>query len=163
MKHSDFFTLFIRITVGIFFLYIGIQKINAGWFASNERLNKSLYSYHDNATGIQKTFLEKVAIPFSSIWSPLITLGETALGISLLIGFLTRTSTLTGLLMVLLLHLANGNLLSLDFIGNSGAVVLCGTLLYLFFSYCGYSYGLDAIVAVNIKKRNGKFKSAKMN
>ncbi|MBM4165391.1 MAG: DoxX family protein [Ignavibacteria bacterium] len=163
MKHSDFFTLIIRLTVGIFFLYVGVQKINSGWLTSNERLNKSLYDYNDNATGIQNTYLDKLAIPFSSIWAPLIALGETALGVSLLIGLFTRTSTLMGLLMILNFHFANGNLFSADFFESSGAIVLCGTLLYLFFSYCGYSYGLDALISVNVHKRKGKSKSAKIS
>ena len=164
MKHSDYHVLLIRLAVGLLFLFIGIGKIKEGWLTSNERLNKSLISYNDNAHGIQKTYLEKVAIPLSAVWSPLIALGETALGISLLIGLLTRASTMTGLLMVLVFHLTNGNLFSFtDFCESPWALLLSICLLFLFLTRCGYRWGLDAIIGVTVSKRKGKSSKAKVN
>lgn len=163
MKHSDYYVLFLRLAVGLLFLFIGIGKIKEGWLTSNERLHKSLISYNDNAHGIQKTYLEKIAIPFSAVWSPLIAIGETALGISLLIGLLTRASTMTGLLMVLSFHLANGNLFSTDFFESPWGLVISTCLLFLFLTRSGYRWGLDAMIGVTVSKRKGKSSKTKVN
>ena len=164
MKHSDYYVLFLRLSVGILFLLIGIDKLQNGWLTSNEHLNKSLYSYNDNAHGIQKTYLEKVAIPLSSVWSPLIALGETALGISLIIGLLSRLSTMLGFIMVLNFHFTNGNLFSFrDFCESPWALVLVMCLLFLFLTRSGYRWGLDAIMGITVSKRKGKSSKTKVN
>ncbi|MBS4027232.1 MAG: DoxX family protein [Ignavibacteriales bacterium] len=164
MKHSDYFILFLRLAVALTFLEIGYSKIEEGWLTSDTHLQKSLSGYHDNARGLQKTFLEKVSIPLSAVWSPLIALGEIALGISLFIGLFTRLSTMTGLIMVLIFHLTNGNLFSFrDFIGSAWGIMTCVSLLVLFLTRSGYRWGLDAMIGVTVSKRKGKSSRTKVN
>lgn len=164
MKHSELTILLVRITIALFFLLHGVRKMESGWVTSDAQLHSVLSNYHDNAHGLQKTFLEKVALPYGAIWSSCITFGEMALGISLLIGLLTNISLLTGLLMVLCFGVANGNLLSTDAFTELNCMLLIVSLLFLFVAKCGYKYGVDGMVSVKVGKKKGSGgKSKKAN
>ena len=155
MKHSEITILILRITVALFFIMHGVRKMESGWITSNERLNSVLSNYHDNASGFHKTYLEKVAIPYSGIWSPFIAFGETALGISLLIGLLTNVSLIAGMLMALSFNIANGNMFSTDLLYDPYGLLTIVALLVLFIAKCGYEYGFDGMVSVKVGKRKG--------
>ena len=139
--------LLLRIVLGGLFLHLGIGKLSEGWLTSGDQLSKSLENFHQQATGIQRLYIETVAAPHVSTWSRLIAAGETALGISLLIGLLVRLSTALGIFMVLNLHAATGNLYSLEFFGSAYAALIVTTLLVLLLARAGRWAGVDAILA----------------
>ena len=145
MKLTPSAILILRLAVGIFFLYLGYTKIQNGWLSSSEHLQRSLANYEQNASPVSKWFIERVAKPGVDIWSKLIALGETALGLSLILGLLVRVSTLVGIIMVFIFHLTNGTLFSLGFFGNPSAILVITSLLVLYVTRAGKKYGLDAL------------------
>ena len=164
MKHSEITILILRIAVAIFFIMACVRKMESGWITSSEQLKSGLSKYNDNATGFQKTYLDKVAIPYAGIWSPIIALGETALGISLLIGLLTNVSLVAGMLMLLSFYIANGNIFSSELLSDVYGMVLFVCLLFLFIAKCGYEYGFDGMVSVKVgKRKGGSAKNKKVN
>lgn len=147
MRLSSVQILIIRLAIAALFLSIGPQKIQEGWLRSAEFLNKSLNNYHQKATGPELTYLDDVAIPHAEIWSKLIPIGETAVGISLLLGLLTRFSSLTAMFMVINFHAANGNLFSLNFFSSPWAGILLAGLLVVFLARGGRWLGVDVMLA----------------
>jgi len=147
MKLSNVQIFILRLAVAGLFLYTGIMKIKAGWLVSPDNLIGSLASYKEHAAGFQLTYIERVAIPLAGLWSKLITIGETAVGISMVLGLLVRFSSLVGIFMLLNFHLINGNLLSLDFFSTPWAGLLIAVLLVLFLSCGGRWAGVDALAA----------------
>ena len=101
MKLSNIQILILRLAIAGLFLHLGIEKINEGWLTNPEHLQDSLNNYQQKATGVQLSYLDKVAIPYSNLWSRLMALGETAVGISFLLGSLVRFSSAVGIFMVL--------------------------------------------------------------
>ena len=146
MKLSTIQILLLRLALGGLFLHLGMGKINEGWLVNPQHLQESLNSLHQKAAGPQLMYLDNVAIPYAGIWSKLIATGETAVGISLLIGFLVRFSSAVALFMVINFHTATGNLFSLNFFGSPYAALLVAALLVAFLSRAGRWAGIDALL-----------------
>jgi uncharacterized membrane protein YphA (DoxX/SURF4 family) len=147
MKLTPAPILILRLAAAIFFLYLGYTKMENGWLASSDRLEKSLLSFEHNAPPASRWYIEHIGLPGVGLWAKLIPLGETALGISLLLGLLVRLSTFLGILTVLNFHLTNGTLLSVGFLGNPWAILVIASLLLLFLVRAGRSFGVDALLA----------------
>jgi uncharacterized membrane protein YphA (DoxX/SURF4 family) len=147
MKFSPIPILLLRLALGGLFLSLGWGKYQDGWLSTTEHLNKSLTGYLEHATGPQRVYLERVAMPLNDVWSRLITLGEFGLGVSLLLGFLTRLTTALGIFMVLNLHAATGNLFSLNFFESPWAALLIAVLLVLLICRAGRWAGVDQLLA----------------
>jgi thiosulfate dehydrogenase (quinone) large subunit len=139
--------LILRLAIGGLFLSLGYGKIHEGWLTSPESLNSSLNNLHQHAAGPQLGYLDNVAIPYTALWSKLMAIGETAVGISLLLGLLARLSSLVGIIMVLNFHAATGNLFSLNFFGSPWACLLLAGLLVLFLARAGRWGGVDALLS----------------
>jgi len=147
MKPSPVPIVVLRLAVALFFLYLGYTKIRSGWLTNSEPLQKSLLSLEQNAPPTSKWCIEHVGKPGVDLWSKLIPLGETALGISLFLGLLVRLSTLIGMLTVLNFHLTSGALLSVSILGNPSAILVIAPLLVLFLARAGRSFGIDTLLA----------------
>jgi thiosulfate dehydrogenase [quinone] large subunit len=147
MKLTPAPILILRLAVALFFLHLGYTKIESGWLTSSERLQKSLSYFEQNAPPASKWYIEHIAKPGIDLWSRLIAVGETALGISLFLGLLVRLSTIIGILTVLNFHLTNGTLLSLSLLGNPWAILVIPPLFVLFLTRAGRSFGFDALLA----------------
>jgi uncharacterized membrane protein YphA (DoxX/SURF4 family) len=147
MNPSPVPIVILRLAVALFFLYLGYTKIQTGWLTNSERLQKSLSSFEQNAPTTSKWYIEHVGKPGVDLWSKLIPLGETALGISLFLGLLVRLSTFIGILTVLNYQLANGALLSVGILGNPSAILVIASLLVLFLAMAGRTFGIDALLA----------------
>ena len=144
MKNINIQILLLRLALGALFLNAGLSKINDGWLTSDQELLSSLTTYQQKAsTDWQKRYLETVALPYVSIWAKMIPLGEVALGASLLLGLLTRFSTAMGIIMVLNLHAANGNLFTFGFFQTPYAALVLACLLALFLSRAGRWFGFE--------------------
>ena len=139
--------LILRFAVAILFIHLGYTKVNNGWLSNSEPLKNSLSRFEQNAPPASKWYLEKIAKPGVQVWSKLICLGELALGISLLVGFLLRLSTFLGSFMVINFHVANGTLFSLSFFGSPWAILIIASLVVLNLTEAGRRFGLDALLA----------------
>jgi uncharacterized membrane protein YphA (DoxX/SURF4 family) len=146
MKLSNIQILILRLAIGGLFLSIGINKINDGWLHNPEPLRSSLTSFHEHAGSAQRTYLDLVAIPYASVWSVLMAIGETAIGASLLLGVCVRLSALVGILMVFNFYAANGSIYSLNFFGSPWSAFLSSGLLILFLARAGRWAGVDALM-----------------
>ncbi|MBI1803604.1 MAG: DoxX family membrane protein [Ignavibacteriae bacterium] len=147
MKISNMHIVMLRVVLGVLFIFEGWGKIEDGWLSTSAPLAERLASFHQRASGLQLTYLDNVAIPYANIWSRLMALGETALGISLVLGLLVHFSTAIGILMVLNFHAANGTLFAWIFFGTPWAAFLVSSLLILFLARAGRWAGFDALLA----------------
>jgi len=146
MKLTPVSILILRLAVGILFLHLGYTKVQNGWLSSSGRLQKSLANYEQNAPPVSRWFIHNVAQPGVEVWSRCIAVGELALGVSLVLGLLVRLSTLVGMIVVFIFHLANGTLFSLGFFGNPWAILVLPLLLVLSMTRAGRRWGLDALL-----------------
>ncbi len=147
MKVSSIQILILRLVLAGLFLHLGLGKLEEGWLKSPVPLTQSLSSFEQRAAGIHLLYLKSVAIPLAGVWSRLMALGETALGISLLLGLLTRLSSAVGIVMVLNFHAATGLLYSLSFFGSPWAALTVAGLLVVLLARAGRWIGLDSLLA----------------
>ena len=147
MKISNIHILLLRLALGGIFLSGGLEKLQEGWLQSSEPLKKSFEHFHQNASGPQLTYLTSVADPYAELWSKLVPIGETAVGVSLLLGLLARFSSVVGLFMVLNFHAAVGNLFSLKFFGTAWAALIIVSFLIMILTRAGRWAGVDALLA----------------
>ena len=152
MKLSGIQIFILRLAIGGLFLSLGLGKYHEGWLSNPELLKQSLGNLHQKASGPQLTYLDAVAIPHADIWSKLMTIGETAAGVSLLLGLLSRLSSSAAIFMVLNFHAATGNLFSLNFFGSPWAGLLLAGLLVVFLARGGRWGGVDALLAASSPK-----------
>jgi len=152
MKVANIQILLVRLAVAGLFLTFGWEKIHEGWLTHPQYLIDSLTEFRSHALGYQATFLDGVAIPYAAIWSKLIVVGEAAIGISLLIGLLVRLSSLTAIVMLLNIYLANGSIFSLKFFGSASSALLLACFLAMFLARAGRWAGLDALLAKSNSK-----------
>jgi thiosulfate dehydrogenase (quinone) large subunit len=93
----------LRLFLGITFLYAGLQKLFDPDFlhpGTAQYLGNQLASY--NAFPLLQPFLQNVAVPHAQFLGVLVLVGEMAIGVGVLSGFLLRPATLFGLLLNLL-------------------------------------------------------------
>ncbi|HEY6193011.1 MAG TPA: DoxX family membrane protein [Bacteroidota bacterium] len=152
MKLHTIQIFILRLAIGGLFLNLGLGKVHDGWLNNPEPLTSSLNNYHQRATGPQLYYLEHVAMPYERIWSTLMAVGETAVGVSLILGLLARLSSLIAIFMVLNFHAATGNLFSLNFFGSPWACLLLAGLLVVFLARGGRWGGVDAMLAASNPK-----------
>ena len=154
MKLSNVQILILRLVLAALFLHLGISKIYEGWLQSPEKLLGSLNNFHQKATGMQLAYLDNVAIPHADLWAKLMAIGETTIGVSLLLGLLVPLSSAMGILMVFNFHAANGTLYSLNFFGSSWAALIIASFFILFLAKAGRWNGIDQILG---KKKERSF------
>jgi uncharacterized membrane protein YphA (DoxX/SURF4 family) len=147
MKLQKIQILLIRLALAGLFLNLGIGKINQGWLHNASPLTEELQNIQTHATGYHLSYLTNVAIPYASVWSKLIALGELSVGISLLLGLLVRLSSVIGIFMVLNLHAGTGNLYSLNFFGSPSAALLIAALIAVLLAGAGRWLGIDQMLA----------------
>jgi uncharacterized membrane protein YphA (DoxX/SURF4 family) len=141
---------FFRIAVGIFFLTQGLNKLE--WLNSSEMLKTNLDRYAINAQPVTLWYHHYVARPGVEAWSRLIPTGEILIGVSLLLGLLTRSSLIAALLLVVNFQLANGKIFSMEFFSDPHAFLLLASLVLLFVSKSNSVLALDA----SSKKKKAK-------
>ncbi len=115
--------------MGLFWTDHGVGKINSGWLSA-EKLKPQLVAKSLGATGIRKFYLKNFALPASPLLRYLVALGETAIGVSLLLGFLMKPAAWSAVLLVVNIKFAFGDLARPDIIGSATFLPLVlGTLL----------------------------------
>jgi uncharacterized membrane protein YphA (DoxX/SURF4 family) len=147
MKLQKIQILVLRLALAGLFLHLGIGKINQGWLHNAAPIATELQNSQKNATGYHLSYVTNIAIPYASLWSKLIAVGEASIGISLLLGMLVRLSSAFGIFMVINLHAATGNLYSLRFFGTPSASLLIAALFVVMLAGAGRWIGIDQMLA----------------
>lgn len=98
--------LLVRLYLGYAWLMAGIEKFsNPAWFGSNagasltgfvERALTKTAGAHPDVTFWYASFLENVVLPQATLWSNMITLGELAVGVGLIVGLFTGVAAFFG-------------------------------------------------------------------
>ena len=96
-----------RIGVGVLFVAFGQYKVFSPTFIHNG-LRRSVENFvqQNQAVGFYKVFLAKVVLPHADAFGYVVGLGELAIGLALILGFLVRPASFFGALHMLSLILA---------------------------------------------------------
>jgi len=96
----------LRVYTGVFFLYYGFGKISRGNFADG--LAGFVGGRLENSYGFFQPFLEAVVLPNKGLFAVLVSWGEFAIGIALIVGLATRWASVAGAVMVASFWFAKG-------------------------------------------------------
>ncbi|MGB5624426.1 MAG: DoxX family protein [Woeseiaceae bacterium] len=96
----------LRVYTGVFFLYYGFGKLRNPEFADG--LAQFVTSQLENSAAFIRPFLESVVLPNKGLFAFLVTWGELAIGIALIMGLATRWASIAGALMVAAFWSAKG-------------------------------------------------------
>jgi len=88
----------LRVYTGVFFLYYGFGKIRNPNFADG--LGGFVNSRLEESFDFMRPFLESVVLPNKALFAFLVSWGEFAIGIALILGLATRWASAAGALMV---------------------------------------------------------------
>jgi thiosulfate dehydrogenase [quinone] large subunit len=96
----------LRVYTGVFFLYYGFGKVRGGNFADG--LEGFVSGRLENSFDFFRPFLEAVVLPNKSLFAFLVSWGELAIGVALIVGLATRWASLAGAVMVASFWFAKG-------------------------------------------------------
>ena len=119
----------LRISFGIFFITDGFGKLR--WLFTSSVLAATLEMWLSTAPAASRWYLEHVAIPGVPYFARLVSVGEVAGGLALLIGLWTPIVAGLLFLMVLNFHLASGLLFKGAFLTDGYGLPMIGSLLAL--------------------------------
>ncbi len=139
-KNSNIWNAFLRIYIGLFFLYAVHFKVNPEFF-SNFHI-KLVYFANHNPLWFYGIFLSRVAVPNAFLFAILIIMGELFAGIFLTAGFLTRFAALIAIFLNLNYLLAM-YWISPSELGINLTFIVCE--LVLIFTDSGKTLGIDAL------------------
>jgi len=88
----------LRVYTGVFFLYYGFGKLRNANFADG--LAGFVSSNLENSVGFIRPFLESVVLPNKGLFAFLVSWGEFAIGVALILGLATRWASVAGAIMV---------------------------------------------------------------
>lgn len=88
----------LRVYTGVFFLYYGFGKIRNPQFADG--LAGFVSGRLEGSIGFIRPFLESVVLPNKEVFAILVSWGELAIGLALIMGLATRWASIAGALMV---------------------------------------------------------------
>lgn len=89
----------LRVYTGVFFAYNGIGKLRQDDFAGD--LADILSSSLQSSISFYHPFIESVVLPSAGIFAALVSWGELAIGLALILGLATRYAAFIGAFMVL--------------------------------------------------------------
>jgi uncharacterized membrane protein YphA (DoxX/SURF4 family) len=118
----------IRITAGIFLLFMGISK--AWWLLDSTPLANQLSIWSAQATPLSRWYLERI-LPGTPVFARLVPLGEMAGGLALVFGFWTRLVAGAIFLMIVNFHVASGAMFTYAYLTDAHGLPLLGSLLGL--------------------------------
>ena len=143
--------LILRISIGWHFLYEGVVKLmNPGWSSSGYLLESKgwfagiFYSIASNAQALKIT-------DFLNVW------GLTAIGLGLILGFLTRVSAIFGMILLLFYYASHPSFIGFEYAlpSEGNYLIVNKTLIELFalwvlFQFSGSErIGLDRFIYRN--------------
>lgn len=135
----------LRIYTGLVWLTYGKSKFEPDW-AGGKHEFLSAVTFAASSTGEPfRSFLHHVVIPNQAVFANLIAFGETLVGISLVLGLLTKAGSLGGAFLAANYYFATGRY-SLYFGIESIELMLLALSVYLLIAPSGASFSLDAFI-----------------
>ena len=121
----------LRICIGIFFIFEGIGKIR--WFTDTSLLAGQLagWSQAVPAGSWSHLYLERVAMPYSTMFARLVPLGEITSGAALIAGLWTPFFAFVAFFMALNFQVASGALFKYSALTSGYALPVLGATLAL--------------------------------
>ncbi len=121
----------LRICIGVFFIFEGIGKI--GWLTNTSLLTSQLAAWSQSvpAGSWSHLYLERVAMPYSTVFARLVPLGEITSGVAMLTGFWTPFFALVAFFMALNFQFASGALFKYDALTSGYALPVLGATMAL--------------------------------
>jgi uncharacterized membrane protein YphA (DoxX/SURF4 family) len=121
----------LRLCIGIFFVFEGIGKIR--WLSDPSLLAGQLAAWAQAvpAGSWSHAYLERVALPHSSIFARLVPLGELTSGVALVAGFWTPFFALVAFFMALNFQFASGALFKYSILTSGYGLPVLGATLAL--------------------------------
>lgn len=121
----------VRITIGVFFLFQGIAKIR--WFTDSSLLAGKLSDWMQaSAPGsVSVQYLERVAVPYTSIYARVVPLAEILSGLALIVGLWTPVFAFITFFMVLNLAVASGEIFRYRLLTSGYGLPVLGATLAL--------------------------------
>ena len=106
---NDAAIAFLRIAVGLFFLILGQYKVFGTAFTLHGGFEKDVTAMmHSGAYPFMVPVLEKIILPHPHPVAFLVAYGEFLIGLSLIVGVLSRLASVFGLVLMLLMWLSGG-------------------------------------------------------
>lgn len=139
-KNSNIWNAFLRIYIGLFFLYAAHFKVNPEFFA-NLHIKLAYYANHD-PLWFYGVFLSRIAVPNAFLFAILVVMGELFAGIFLTAGFLTRIASIIAIFLNLN-YLFAMYWISPSELGINLTFIVCE--LVLIFTNSGRTFGIDAL------------------
>jgi uncharacterized membrane protein YphA (DoxX/SURF4 family) len=123
----------LRICIGVFFLFEGIGKI--GWLTNTSLLAGQLAEWAQKvpANSWSHAYLERVAMPYATIFARLVPLGEMTSGLALIAGIWTPLFAFIAFFMALTFQFASGALFQYKALTNPYVFPVLGATLGLAF------------------------------
>ena len=121
----------LRICLGVFFIFEGIGKIS--WFTNTSLLANQLAGWAQAAPAgsWSHLYLERVAMPYATIFARLVPLGEITSGVAMIAGFWTPFFALVAFFMALNFQFASGALFKYNALTSGYALPVLGATLAL--------------------------------
>jgi thiosulfate dehydrogenase [quinone] large subunit len=139
-KNSNIWNAFLRIYIGLFFLYAAHFKLNPAFFAGLH--NKLAYYANHDPLWFYGIFLSRVAVPNAFLFAILIVMGELFAGIFLTAGFITRIAAFVAIFLNLN-YLFAMYWISQSELGVNLTFIVCE--LVIIFTDSGKTLGIDAL------------------
>ena len=123
----------LRVCIGTFFIFEGINKIR--WFTNTSLLADQLRGWAQAvpAASWSHAYLERVALPYASLFARLVPLGEITSGVALVAGFWTPFFALVAFFMALNFQFGSGALFKYAFFTSGYGLPVLGSTLALAF------------------------------
>lgn len=128
----------LRVYAGVFFANSGITKLGRDNFADG--MSGFLRNNLESSFSFYRPFLESVVMPNAEVFAALVSWGELAVGIGLILGLATRYAAFAGVFLVTNFWFAKG---AAFLAGTNHDVVWIFILLVLGFIPAGRIAGLD--------------------
>lgn len=128
----------LRIYAGVFFAWHGFGKLSTGDFSAG--MEGFLVGRQDSSFSFYQPFIEYVVLPNKELFAALVTWGELAVGLALIVGLATRYAALSGAFLALNIWFTKGEGF---FAGSNHDVVWTMIMLVLAFVPAGRIAGLD--------------------
>jgi thiosulfate dehydrogenase [quinone] large subunit len=132
----------LRVYLGVVFLIAAIPKLREDFtpgltaFVGQRAMEHSHLFYRE--------FLQEVVLPNAQLFATLVTWGELLVGVSLILGLMTRLSATVALLLTLNYMLAKG---AWPWTPSSNDAAFAAISLALLIGAAGRTFGLDSILA----------------
>jgi thiosulfate dehydrogenase (quinone) large subunit len=98
----------VRAGTGLYFLVSALRKLTGGWLTSPDQMMQFLQKNGEQMPATYAGFIDNVVAPNAGTFALLIALGETVVGVSLLLGLLTRVGSIVAVWLLANFMLAKG-------------------------------------------------------